>query len=624
MTLHTPKLVTLDFETYYDTEYSLSKMTTEQYIRDPRFEIIGVSYKIGDAAAKWVSLTSLEDYAKHLAPLKDHFVICHHTAFDGAILGWRLGIHPKFLFDTLSMSRPENQMTVGGSLKALADKYTVGQKGTEVIRALGKHRSDFTADELHAYGQYCINDVELTYLLFQIFKSDLPVQELKIIDLMLRMFTKPTLTLDKPLLEEHLEEVQGKKEALMLLVEQQCGKDDLMSNQKFAEVLRRLGVEPPMKMSLRTQKETYAFGKGDAEFKRLLEHEDERVQAVVSARLGMKSTLEETRTQAFISIADRGPLPILLNYYGAHTGRASGGDKINLQNLPRGGALRKAIRAKDGHMLVACDSSQIEARVVAWLAGQDDLVEDFANGEDIYSKFATMVYGYPVSKANKVERHLGKTCILGLGYGMGKVKFRDTLRAGNPTVIIDEAEAERIVSLYRNTYPYIRKLWNLGGNALPAIVAGQRYTFGRNQLLSTTDTGILLPNGMQVRYPSLMSVNGEYVYARDPREAKNLAIMRQANMLDANKLNRIYAGKVIENVVQALARIVVFDQMVEINRKYPVVLTVHDEVVCSVPEEEAAEAKAFMEAEMSKAPDWAEGLPVACEAKAGKTYGDAK
>lgn len=207
---------------------------------------------------------------------------------------------------------------------------------------------------------------------------------------------------------------------------------------------------------------------------------------------------------------------------------------------------------------------------------------------------------------------------------MGKAKFRDTLRAGNPTVVIDEGEAGRIVSLYRNTYPYIRKLWNLGGNALPAIVSGTQYSFGRNQLLTTTSEGILLPNGMQVRYPSLMFVNGEFVYARDPREAKALAAMKSSGGFDANKLNRIYNGKVVENVVQALARIVVFDQMVAINRKYPVVLTVHDEVVCSVPESEVAEAKAFMVAEMSKAPSWAEGLPVACEAKAGKTYGEAK
>lgn len=207
---------------------------------------------------------------------------------------------------------------------------------------------------------------------------------------------------------------------------------------------------------------------------------------------------------------------------------------------------------------------------------------------------------------------------------MGAVKFRDTLRSGNPSVLIDPDEATRIVNLYRNTYPYIKKLWSAGGDALPAILSGRKFSFGRNGLLTTTDEGILLPNGMQVRYPGLMDLGREYVYPKDPRQAKALKTMLAAGRVDPEKLNRIYAGKVVENVVQALARIVVFDQMVSINMKYPVVLTVHDEVVCVVPEDEAEAAKAFMLAEMSKAPSWAPDLPVACEADVGRSYGDAK
>ena len=362
------RIVTLDFETYYDKDYSLKKLTTESYIRDERFEVIGVTVKVDDYPTDWFSGTMEEtkDWL-HSLSWHEYYLLCHNTAFDGAILKWHFDIKPKFYLDTLSMSRPITGQSVGGSLAALAKQYNIGQKGTEVINALGKKRSDFTELELLQYGDYCKNDTELTYKLFNILKAEIPRKELYIIDLMIRMFTDPVLELSTETLEKHLAAVQKKKDLLMERIDQSIGRDALMSNPKFAEVLKKLGVEPPTKISLRTGKESYAFGKTDSAFKALLDHDDERVQAVVSARLGIKSTLEETRTASFIGISKRGALPIMLNYYGAHTGRASGGDKINLQNLPRGGELRKSIRAPKGHLLVASDSAQIEARVVAWL-----------------------------------------------------------------------------------------------------------------------------------------------------------------------------------------------------------------------------------------------------------------
>lgn len=406
------KLITLDFETFYSKEFSLSKITTERYIRSPEFETIGFGYKVDAGRSEWVTGPDnvIKDALQSL-DIPNSNLICHNMAFDGAILAWRYGITPKYYFDTLSMARPITGQTVGGSLAALAKKFMLGEKGKEVVNALGMRREDFGFTQLHAYGEYCKNDVDLTYTLFHILREYTTPQELYIIDMMMRMYTDPVITLDKDTLEHHLGEVRLKKDNLMARIDASIGRDALMSNPKFAEVLKKLGVEPPTKISARTGKEAYAFGKTDVAFKALLEHEDERVQAVVSARLGVKSTLEETRTEAFIGISERGPLPILLNYYGAHTGRASGGDKVNLQNLPRGGALRKAMQAPEGHSLVAVDSSQIEARVVAWLAGQDELVACFAEGRDIYSEFATDVYGKTVTKSDKVERFVGKTCI---------------------------------------------------------------------------------------------------------------------------------------------------------------------------------------------------------------------
>lgn len=614
------RIVTLDFETYYDKDYSLKKLTTESYIRDERFEVIGVTVKVDDYPTDWFSGTMEEtkDWL-HSLSWHEYYLLCHNTAFDGAILKWHFDIKPKFYLDTLSMSRPITGQSVGGSLAALAKQYNIGQKGTEVINALGKRRSDFTELELLQYGDYCKNDTELTYKLFNILKAEIPRKELYIIDLMVRMFTDPVLELSTETLEKHLAAVQKKKDLLMERIDQSIGRDALMSNPKFAEVLKKLGVEPPTKISLRTGKESYAFGKTDSAFKALLDHDDERVQAVVSARLGIKSTLEETRTASFIGISKRGALPIMLNYYGAHTGRASGGDKINLQNLPRGGELRKSIRAPKGHLLVASDSAQIEARVVAWLAGEEDLVQDFKQNVDIYSKFATEVYGYQVQKASHpTERFVGKTCILGLGYGMGAEKFKGTLKIGMAGMSVDIplSEAQRVVKLYRGMYPFIEKLWKQGQEALEAMIAGHEYDLGVAIKLKCKDNKIYLPNGMYVNYPNLRKSGNEFLY--DSRYGPN----------------KIYGGKVIENVVQALARIVVFDQMAKIDqafrkldtpaRRHKVCLTVHDEIVAVVPKDYVEEATKFMGDVMMQPPSWCSDLPVFFEAAYGESYGDCK
>ena len=409
-------LLTIDFETYYDKDFSLSKVTTEEYIRSELFETIGVAVRVNDGETQWFSGTEKEtwtflqkfDWANSIA-------LAHNAVFDMAILNWRYGISPKKIADTLSMARAIHGTEVGGSLGALVQHYQLGEKGTEVINALGKRRIDFSDEDLSRYASYCVNDVNLTYGLFGCLAPNFPVAELNLIDLTVRMFTEPVLELDTGVLHRHLTEVQDSKARLMEGIDE--SKDMLMSNPQFADLLRSQGVEPPMKISPTTGKETYAFSKTDEEFKALLEHEKETVQALVAARLGVKSTIEETRTEAFIGIAGRGPLPIMLNYYGAHTGRFSGGDKMNLQNLPARGnnSIRRALRAPKGQVLVACDSSQIEARMVAWLAEQHDLVGAFAKGRDVYSEFASEVYGRTITKADKIERFVGKTCILRLG-----------------------------------------------------------------------------------------------------------------------------------------------------------------------------------------------------------------
>ena len=630
------QIVTIDFETFYDQDFSLSKMTTEEYVRSDLFQIIGVGIQIDDGEQHWYAGHQAVADALAAIDFSDKAILCHNTAFDGAILSWHFGVKPRLWMDTLSMARPTHQLTVGGSLKALTSYFGLGAKGTEVLDAKGKRLADFTPQELEQYGNYCKNDVDLTYRLFGKLREGFPVSEMLIIDQTIRMYTEPSIKLDKELLEVHLGEVKAKKRSLLAdLSTNMSGadavQDMLMSNEQFAAALVRLNVAPPMKVSARTGKEAYAFSKTDQGFIDLLEHHDEKVQMLVSARLGIKSTIEETRTERLIGVSNRGFLPILLNYYGAHTGRFSGGDKLNLQNLPARGntTIRRAICAPDDHVLISCDSSQIEARMVAWLAGQEDLIQAFANKRDVYSEFASEVYGRSITKADKVERFVGKTCILGLGYGMGAEKFRRTLEIGQAgvNVIITLEEAQRIVQLYRTKNHKIVALWSKLGAALGGIMARQSGVIAKN--VTYDAEGVRLPNGFYIRYPALRKEVNNYLYiadARSFREAVRQRVLGDAADKKTKKVTvawtKVYGGKATENLVQAMARIVIADQMTAIGQKYHVAFQVHDEIIIVAPEFGGMEAQQELERIMSTPPSWAPDLPVACESGMARNYGE--
>jgi DNA polymerase I-like protein with 3'-5' exonuclease and polymerase domains len=605
-------IITLDFETYYDKAFSLTKLTTEEYIRDDRFEVIGVAVAIDNEQPEWFSGTQADTRAfLKKFDWENALALAHNMQFDGAILNWHFGIKPKGYLDTLCMARAVHGVDAGGSLKALAERYQIGVKGTEVLDALGKRRVEFASDELDAYGRYCRNDVAITYDLFNILAKTFPTKELKVIDTTLKMFIQPSLVLDKTMLEEHLENVKNLK--AKLLDTAQADIDDLMSSDRFAELLKALGVVPPTKISARTGKEAWAFAKTDEEFKALLEHTDPRVQALVSARLGNKTTLEETRTQRFIDISSRGLLPVPIKYYAAHTGRWGGDDKINLQNLPsRGnnaGKLKKSIRAPDGYMMIDCDSSQIEARTVAWLAGQDDLVEAFDKGEDVYKIMASAIYGKDVEEISKDERFVGKTTILGAGYGMGAQKFQVQLKTFG--VEIEANEANRIIQVYRKTYDQIPELWKQAQKCVEGIVDKKVAPFGAVDAVKfdPIEGGFLLPSGLWQRYDGL-----ERVYDAEGKVQYQYKTRKGAV--------KIYGGKVVENLCQAIARCVIAEQMLLIGKKYRVVLTVHDAVACLAPKEEVLEAQSYVEECMKTRPSWAQTLPLSCESGVGKSYGE--
>lgn len=620
-------LIVVDIETYYtDNGLGFKTQTTEEYIRDPAFEVVGVAVQVNDGDPVWFS-GSHEQIRVWLKQFdwKNSVVLAHNTMFDGAILSWLFNIKPLGWLDTLSMARALHGVDAGGSLKALAERYEVGVKGEEVIAAINKRRIDFAPDELERYGQYCVNDVRLCYELFRRMVVGFPEDELQLIDMTLRMFTHPILCVDENVLLERLQDLDRERSELLgsLMSQLKCNNEEevrkkLSSNKQFAEVLASFGIEVPMKMSEKQGKEVPALAKKDEGFIALTEHEDPFIQHLCAVRLGTKSTMEAKRIQRFMDIGrrNRGMLPVPLKYYGAHTGRWAGGDKVNFQNLPsrdkKKKALKKAIVPPEGYVVMNSDSSQIEARMLAWWAGQDDVVAQFARGEDVYSIFASAVYDKPISKENPTERFVGKTCVLGLGYGTGANKLRHTLATSQPvSVQIDEDEAKRIVGVYRDKNDKIIELWSECDQMLETMMSENiraPLPIGKHGCVKFDSEGVILPNGFRIRYPNLR---------REWEDGKSRIVY------DSRKgpVN-IWGGAVVENIVQGMARIVVGKQMLEIKNRYPVVLTVHDAAVVVVPEDEAEQAVEFVTGLMSKAPDWADGLPVACECKFGGSYGD--
>lgn len=602
------QMLTIDFETFYSKTYSLSKMTTEAYINDPQFEVVGVAVKINNEPTQWFTGNMMET-SQWLAQFNwsDSLVIAHNALFDGAILGWRFNIHPKVIICTLCMARALHAVSVGGSLAAMSEYYGLGKKGTEVHDALGKRRLDFSKVEIEAYGGYCINDVELTYKLFKAMMPSVYMSELKLIDITIRMYTNPMLKLDRDVLDLHLIDVREQKDKLL----DECGiaKEDLMSNNKFAAVLKSFGVEPPMKLNSKGV-EAFAFAKTDEGFKALAEYDDPRVQAVVAARLGTKSTLEETRTERFIAIAERpnrkNLLPVPLLYYGARTGRWSACDSVNLQNIPRKSKLKGSIVAPDGYVIVGADLSAIELRMGLAFAGQLDKMNMLGAGVDLYKDFAATVYDISIDEVTDAQRFMGKTSVLSLLYGTGHNKLRNQVKMMSG-VDIGEEEAKRIVEIYRSEYTSVVAAWREGDKVLDAVASNSFITMGRDALIQVHGSqGALLPSGLYMRYPDLTR---EKVGDR----------FEWSVMKNKRERDKLYGSKIYQGLTQALARCIIAEAMLRVDKQYRIGLTIHDALYVIAPEDEADEALRFIIAQLRKAPDWMPDIPLDAEGGFGRS-----
>jgi DNA polymerase len=648
------RILTIDFETRWDKrDYTLSKMTTEEYIRDKRFLSFGACvHEYGSADdISWVRGADLPEFFSGINWGRTA-VLAHNAQFDVSILEWVYDSHPAFIFDTLSMARALRGVEVGNSLAKLAADFGLPAKGTAVHSTDGLSELDNKIEGELA--EYCKHDVFLCEEIFRRLSSEYPTKELRLIDMTLKMYTRPYLELDSKMLIKALTEEGEARESLL----QKLGiqETELASNPKFAAILESLGAVAPTKISKTTGKETLALAKNDALFQALLNGEREDVALLCEARLRVKSTTERTRAQRFLDISQRGKLPVPLSYYGALSGRwtAAKGSAINMQNLKRGSFLRKAIMAPEGYQLVVGDLSQIEPRVLAWLSDYQDMLNIFRSGADPYAAFGAQMFDIPgLTKESHPElRQSAKSALLGCGYGLGwssfasqllvgflgappiryerafakalkvnremaerflewsetEIKLRDIPHTCSYTDLVHHAiAAKRIIDIYRATAHPVVSFWEMCSNLLvSALVNGEEHT---HKCLTFKKGAIELPNGMSLLYPDLREIKDE---------------KGRSQWVYGPNATKLYAGKITNNVTQAVARIVMTDGMLRVSKRYPVVGTVHDELIALVPDSEVEEAKTWVLEQMTMEPSYMPGIPLAADGGAHRRYGEAK
>ena len=655
------RILAVDFETSWGRGVKLgfSCQTNEEYIRDSRFKAWGLSWKeVGtDTRPVWVRRSGIQQWADGIDWSRTA-LLCQNTQFDGSILAWHYGVQPCFMFDTLSMGRALRGVEVGNSLKTLAETYGLPPKGD------GLSPSENILDELpfeveRTLADYCKHDTWLCEQIFLHMIEGYPTKELKLIDITLKMYTRPLLRLDKEMLAQAIDEERDTRESLLkrLGVEEAS----LASNPQFAQILEALGVEAPMKVSKTTGEKTFALAKNDALFQALLNHANEDVALLCEARLKVKSTLQRTRAQRFLDIATRGNLPVPLSYYGAATGRwtAAKGSAINMQNLKRGSFLRKAIMAPEDHVIVAGDLSQIEPRVLAWLADYTALLDIFKAGGDPYAQFGAQMFQIPgmTKDSHPVERQSAKSALLGAGYQLGWASFAAQLLTGflgaapvrytkddakklgvtgdaaniflswsgnieameaiphtctAQELAIHCLAAKAIIDRYRAASTPVVAFWNLLGELIShSLYKGREF---RHKCLIFRKEEIVLPSGMSLRYPDL----------QPEEDARGRVQWTYADGRDGKKRTKLYAGKICNNVVQGTARCVMTDGMLRIARRYPIVGTVHDEVLVVAPKDEGESAKNWVLAQMTIEPAYLPGIPLAADGGYHERYGLAK
>lgn len=699
--------ITLDFETYYckKSKYSLAAngMTYEKYIRDDKFEVIGLAVKVGNRNTEWLSPHEIQDWINHIEVAygwENVRLIAQNAVFDASILGLKFNVYPGQIADTMLMSKAVQQWD-GNSLdvitRQLRTKYGwicvqnndgstwVGSatgkneqlkqfavdKGTEVHDAEGKHLCDFTDEAYDAYAQYCITDVDLTWSAYRFFLDyyGFPEQEIDVMTTSIEMYTYPVMELDTKVLEEVKANVNQLREES--LARAGVTLEEVRSDAKFAEALKKLGVEPPTKINTKGEVK-YAFAKKDLEFLKLLEHEDEGVRELAQARFDNKSSQAVTRVEDFLSKAERGKLCVGIEYYGARTGRF-GGFEGNLQNLNRNKVvgkdtpygrlvfykgkadrfmklgsdgkvllaragwvendedelhevgLRDSVKAPKGKTLVVNDLSQIECRILAYTAHEQWVLDAFVAKKDIYKAQASKSFGVPYEEITKSMRFVGKSQILGLGFQAGENGLRVVL--GKRSEDFSSEELQGWVKSYRASVPNIVAFWRKYKAVLRAMVQGMNVGIDDKGILQLEGNCVVLPNGMKLVYRDIRCEKNENGFDQYVYWGRNIRTKKP-------DWENTFEGRMVENAVQALARIVLTTQMGWIKAEFRkrgwsrddahLAMQVHDELIVCCREDIAEEVLEIMQHYMAKPPHWASDLPLGSDGDIAKRYGCAK
>jgi len=637
------KIATVDLETYWAVGHSLTKMSPIAYCMHEDTEIISCAFKFGNDPT--VVVFGEQDVIDYCAKVdwSQYWVVGHNmSGFDAMILSWRLGVKPKLWGCTLAMARPIHAKDVGLSLAKLVAHYGLGYKDqSALIATKGKHLCDFTDDEIEEMRIYNAADVDQCYALLSRLIKQTRRDEVKLIDMTIRMLVEPQFDINMPLLVNTLADESERKQVLLIEAADVMGvrteemDDDeaaaaaltvLSSAAKFAAFLRTIGVDVPTKVSEKTGKDIPALAKTDEAFLALQEHDDPLVATAAASRLDAKSTLLQTRIEKFMSSASAHPdtkVPMPLKYYGADTTGRWSGWGYNPQNLPRvnpynprpSDALRMSLVAPAGHKVVVADLSGIELRVNHFLwqvpSSVDMFTSDPANA-DPYKDFASRLYDTPINTVTKQQRQVGKVAHLGLGFGAGWEKFIVVAKIMGG-VDITEEESRDIVERWRSEYYEITSGWRTCHNALPTILnACEGEAVDPWGMVYPVPEGLKTPKGM-IRYPNLRT---EY----DDENRKQFVYG------DGRNKAKIYAGKIDENIVQHLARCVIADNALSVQSKIGLnpALTVHDELVYVVPEAEAQSTLDTVQDIMRTPPEWWPELVTWSEGDIADSYGAAK
>lgn len=648
----------LDFETFYSDEYTLKKLTPPEYVLDPRYETIGCSAAVDAGPSQWIDGPDFAHYLTQFDPATTQ-TVTFNALFDNCILAWVYGFVPARMYCSMRMAAAlRGHVLPSVSLAMVAKVLKLGEKGNAIHNVKGLRRSEIMNDPVlwRSFQEYANNDNDLNRAIFATLLPEFPHSERKVMDHVIRCAVEPTFQIDTAMLRQHLDDLETEKAEGMIeamganptttmddphrdeKLEEFASK--LRSNDKFTKVLQDHGVDIVLKPSATDPgKMIPAFAKTDEFMADLQEHDDPVIQALAGARLGIRSTIERTRGERILSIASLpwacyrdgnprlysgGTMPIPLRYSGAHTHRLSGEWKINMQNLPAGrgkkvSKLRKALIAPPGYVVLVADLAQIECRIAAWLCQQLDLMDQFATGKDPYSILASAIFGFIVDKkVHLLERFIGKSGVLGLGFGCGADKFFNMVLRAARGMGMDMTNllkvwvpnlAQKSVSTYRQINLAICAAWRQLDNILDTSWCGATgpVKWGPGGVVEIGHGYVLLPNGMKLVYEVIPKDQDGWRY----RYGK--------------KTYKMYGCKFLENIVQALARIVVMNASLRLwDLGYKFRLQAHDELAFIVREDDAENAMAIVLREMTRRPSWAPDLPLAAEAKYGKSYGDAK